>query len=465
MYHPRNIANNLLQKTFKSPLFSVTTSLGALNVFTLALPLLFETVATRIIGFINSAVLSGYSEDSVAAVGSANSIINFFPIIFSIISTGGTVIISNMIGAERLKRAFTATFTQITLCGFIGTVCGALMLIFSNQLMGFMNLEGAVLHEAFIYYKIRAAAIFILAFTSGCSALLRCFGYAKDTVVINLISILISLVLNIFVIKFPNISPVTGVEGIAISTVVSQIISLALSVYYTRKRNIKFIRPKRFTIFLNYVKKMINIGFPAGISGSTFTLSQIISTSFIALIGTYALSAKVYYDNILCYAYLFSMSLGNANSLLVGRLVGAGNIERAKALNKALVKITVTVNLIISLLIAILYKPLISIFTENPLIIETALLVFMVDIIAEVSRGISQVYEYALRSAGDMKFMLIVVLISCWTISVGLAYFLSITCDIGIIGCYIAVAIDELIRAVAAFYRWQSNKWNRIKVY
>lgn len=465
MYHPRNIANNLLQKTFKSPLFSVTTSLGALNVFTLALPLLFETVATRIIGFINSAVLSGYSEDSVAAVGSANSIINFFPIIFSIISTGGTVIISNMIGAERLKRAFTATFTQITLCGFIGAVCGALMLIFSNQLMGFMNLEGAVLHEALIYYKIRAAAIFILAFTSGCSALLRCFGYAKDTVVINLISILISLVLNIFVIKFPNISPVTGVEGIAISTVVSQIISLALSVYYTRKRNIKFIRPKRFTIFLNYVKKMINIGFPAGISGSTFTLSQIISTSFIALIGTYALSAKVYYDNILCYAYLFSMSLGNANSLLVGRLVGAGNIERAKALNKALVKITVTVNLIISLLIAILYKPLISIFTENPLIIETALLVFMVDIIAEVSRGISQVYEYALRSAGDMKFMLIVVLISCWTISVGLAYFLSITCDIGIIGCYIAVAIDELIRAVAAFYRWQSNKWNRIKVY
>ncbi|MBO5231930.1 MAG: MATE family efflux transporter [Clostridia bacterium] len=426
---------------------------------------MFETVATRIIGFINSAVLSGYSEDSVAAVGSANSIINFFPIIFSIISTGGTVIISNMIGAERLKRAFTATFTQITLCGFIGAVCGALMLIFSNQLMGFMNLEGAVLHEALIYYKIRAAAIFILAFTSGCSALLRCFGYAKDTVVINLISILISLVLNIFVIKFPNISPVTGVEGIAISTVVSQIISLALSVYYTRKRNIKFIRPKRFTIFLNYVKKMINIGFPAGISGSTFTLSQIISTSFIALIGTYALSAKVYYDNILCYAYLFSMSLGNANSLLVGRLVGAGNIERAKALNKALVKITVTVNLIISLLIAILYKPLISIFTENPLIIETALLVFMVDIIAEVSRGISQVYEYALRSAGDMKFMLIVVLISCWTISVGLAYFLSITCDIGIIGCYIAVAIDELIRAVAAFYRWQSNKWNRIKVY
>jgi len=465
VYHPRNIANNLLQKTFKSPLFSVTTSLGTLNVFSLALPLLFETVATRIIGFINSAVLSGYSEDSVAAVGSANSVINFFPIIFSIISTGATVVISNMIGAERLKRAFTATFTQITLCGIIGVLCSALMLVFSDQLMGFMNLEDHVLTEALAYYKIRAAAIFVLALTSGYSALLRCFGYAKDTVIIHVITILTSLLLNIFVIKFPNISPVTGVEGIAISTVFSQFISLALCIYYIRKRNIKFTKPKSFTIFLNYVKKIVSIGFPAGISGSTFTISQIISTSFIALIGTYALSAKVYYDNILCYAYLFSISLGNANSLLVGRLVGGGNIERAKALNKSLVKITVTVNLIISLLIVILYKPLISIFTENPQIIETALFVFMIDIIAEVSRGFSQVYEYALRSAGDMKFMLIIVLISCWTISVGLAYFLSIICGMGIIGCYIAVAIDEAIRAVAAFYRWQSNKWNRIKVY
>jgi Na+-driven multidrug efflux pump len=265
----------------------------------------------------------------------------------------------------------------------------------------------------------------------------------------------------VFVIKFPDISPVTGVVGVAASTVISQIIGLFLNIYYVKRYRIEFIKPSSFKDFWYYIKKIIGIGFPAGISGSTFTLSQVITTSFIALIGTYALSAKVYYDNILCYAYLFSMSFGSANSLLVGRLVGAGNYERAKELNFSLVKLTIVINLIISLLIVAFRVPLVRIFTNNQNIIDIALGVFLIDIIAESSRAVSQIYEYALRSAGDMKFMLIVVMCSCWIISVGLSYLLSIVCGLGIIGCYISIALDESIRAVASVYRWRKGKWSK----
>ena len=113
-FRPRNTA--VLQKTNnRSSIFSVTSSLGTINLFSLAIPLLLETVANRLIGFLNSVVLSGYSENSVAAVGSANSVINLFPVIFSVISTGATVVISNLIGAEKLNRAYSTNFTQIIL--------------------------------------------------------------------------------------------------------------------------------------------------------------------------------------------------------------------------------------------------------------------------------------------------------------------------------------------------------------
>ena len=424
---------------------------------------MLETLAARMIAIIKSAVLSGYSENSVAAVGSANTIINFSSIVFTVISTGGTVVISNMIGAERLKRAFSTAFTQIILCGFLGLLCTGLMLVFYKPILAFMNLENEVLAEATLFYKIRVSAIVISAVSSGISALLRCFGHAKITVEINFITILTSLVLNVYVIKFAEYSPVTGVAGIALGTVISQLLGLALNLYFIRKKKIRLIAPKSVSAFFTYAKKILSIGIPAGLSGSTFSLSQIVSTSFIALIGTYALSGKVYYDNILCYAYLFSMSLGNANSLLVGRLTGGGKIEQAKALCRRLVKLTVTVNFIICALIIILYKPLMAIFTENPLIVRMALWVFIIDTVAELSRGISQVYEYALRGAGDMKFMLIVTVCSCWAISVGLSYLLSIELGLGIIGCYVAVAIDELIRAVSSVYRWRSGNWAKIK--
>ena len=463
VFRPQNIGQSFIKRTFNNPDYTVSTSLGSLNVFSLALPLLLETVASRLIAIINSAVLSGYSENSVAAVGSANTILNFSSIVFTVISTGGTVVISNMIGAERLKKAFSTAFTQIVLCGFLGILCTALMLLFGRSIVGFMNLEAEIFNEAFLFYRIRVMAMVVVAVSSGLSALLRCFGYAKITVEINFVTIFINLILNVYVIKFAEYSPVTGVVGIALGTVISQAIGLILNVYFIKKKSIKLIIPKSISAFLSYSKKILSIGLPAGLSGSTFSLSQIVSTSFIALIGTYALSGKVYYDDILCYAYLFSMSLGSANSLLIGRLTGGGKYEQAKALCHRLVKLTVSVNFILCLLIIILYKPLMSIFTENPIIISIALWVFIIDTVAELSRGVSQVYEYALRGAGDMKFMLIITLCSCWAISVGLSYLLSIELGFGIIGCYIAVAIDELIRAISSVCRWRSGKWTKAR--
>lgn len=420
---------------------------------------MLETVATRIIALINSVVLSGYSEDSVAAVGSTTTILSFGAIIFTVISTGGTVVISNMIGAEKLKRAYSTAFTQIVLCTVLGILCTAVMLIFCEPILNFMNLEPNVLKEATCFYKIRVCAMVVVAASSGLSALLRCFGHAKITVTVNLVTIFISLILNVYVIEFAEYSPITGVEGIAVGTVIGQIVGLILNIYFVKKKNIKFLRPKSFTAFFSFAKKILSIGIPSGISSSTFSLSQIVSASFLALLGTFALSAKVYYDNILSYTYLFSVSLGNANALLVGRLVGAGKTDEANLLCRRLVKLTVSINFIICFAIILFYKPLMSIFTENPIIIQTALWVFMIDAIAELSRGSSQVYEYALRGAGDMKFMLFVTFCSCWLISVGLAYLLSIKLGLGIIGCYIAVAIDELLRAVFSFYRWKTGKW------
>lgn len=420
-------------------------------------------VSVRIIGFINAAVLSGYSEYSVAAVTSANSVINLFPIAFSVICTGATVTTSKLLGGEQLKKAYNTNFTQMALCIFIGALCSIVSLVFAPQIMGFMNLEPTVHAEALSFYKIRVSTLVIVAASSGFSAILRCFGHAKSTVIIHLTTVILSMLLNVFVIKCPNLSPVTGADGIACGTVISQIVGLLLNIFVIWRKKIAFLKPRLLKDFFGYAKQILGIGLPSGISSSTFTLSQIISTSFIALLGTLAISSKAYYDNILCYAYLFSISIGNANSLLIGRIIGAGEVERAKKLNATIVKMTVSVNFIISLLILILHKPLVSIFTDNPDIIKTAVAVFAIDIIAELSRGVSQVYEYALRAAGDMKFMLVVLMISCWVFGVGLSYFLALPCGLGIVGCFIGVSCDEFIRAVASVYRWRSEKWNKVK--
>ena len=132
-------------------------------------------------------------------------------------------------------------------------------------------------------------------------------------------------------------------------------------------------------------------------------------------------------------------------------------------MNKQLIRITIPVNFLLSALVLVLHRPLIGLFTENEMIIALSVGVFIVDIFVEQARAISQVYEYALRATGDVLFFVIILTISCFVCSIGLAYFLAIPCGLGLVGCWIGLAVDEGIRTAASYLRWRSGKWKNLK--
>ena len=447
------------QKISFKELFTVSNELGTVSLFALAIPMLIEQILSSMVGFINSVVLSGYSESAVAATGSASTLINMFALLQTVIATGAGVVICNYIGADNVISTKKTSYTTVKLCLVFGITVSLFLSLLSEPLMILMNLEGEVLTQAVVYFRIRTAFLFVPMTNYALSTILRCYGHSALTVISGFVTIVFNLILNVWVIHFPQYSPLTGVAGIAAGSVISQALGLLCSVIFVRLQRIGFCRPDSFKEEISYAKRILRIGLPTGISTGAYSISQVITASFVALIGMQAVSAKVYYNNILHYSYLFSVCFGNANSLLVGRLVGAKDYDRAKLLNKRLVRLTCLVNLCISLTVIILRRPLLSIFTDSEEIIAAAIWIFLIDVIAEQARGISQVYEYALRGVGDMKYMMVVTTISCWTLAVGLSYLLGVHLGMGLIGCWIGMALDETVRAIFSYRRWNKGTW------
>lgn len=181
-----------------------------------------------------------------------------------------------------------------------------------------------------------------------------------------------------------------------------------------------------------------------------------------ALISLAAVSATVYYNNILCYAYIISYSLGSANSIFTGRLCGAGEFDHAERVNRLLVKCTAVANFLLSLLLFLFRRPLLSIYTDNPQIFAWATAVFAIDFVAEGARAVSHIYEYSLRGAGDVRCMMIAMIVSGWLCGVGGAYFFGIRLQMGVAGFFLATALDEVCRAVLSVWRWRTGKWKTI---
>ena len=449
------------KKIFDKSLFTVTSSVGTISLFALMLPILFELVMNHLQGTVNTAVLSDYSEAAVSAVGSVNTVFNVILLVGSVLATGATVVVSNFIGEERIGDAEEASFTALTVSGIAAVMVTPLLLTIAPQMMSFLNLEGEIRSNALVYYRVRMLFIIFNMMTSSVLALLKCYGFPKFTFLIGFLTNILNLTFSVIVIYFPHLAPVKGVAGVALGCGLSNLIGFGIALLLLFRLKIRLKLPKKGKQYLLHLKRILRIGVPSGVSSATFSIVTMITTAFVPLIGDSAIAAKVYYQNILSYAYLFSVSMGNANALLVGRRYGAGEYEKIVQMNRQLVRITRVVNLGISLLILSLYQPLLRIFTDDPAIISTAFAVFAVDIIAEQARANSQVYEYALRATGDVMLTTSFVILSCIVCGLGLAYFLAIPCGLGLVGIWLGLAADETVRAVVSCLRFRSGKWMR----
>lgn len=422
--------------------------------------MLAETVLLNLLGTVNTLVLSDFSQTAVAAVGAVNPVISFVSLFFFAVSTGATVIVSNYIGAEKLRSAAKAVFSSIAACVISGMVLGAVMSFGSGSVAAFLKLTGKAYGYGVTYLRIRMLALPVTAVSSILLSMLRCYGYAKSTVIAGVCSNVCNLLLCIYVIYFDPPAFFSGVRGIALACVAGQLLSMTIAVIDFCRYKISIKLPNMREM-LSMLWKIFKIGIPCGISSGSLTFSQVITTPFIALLGEQALSAKVYYSNILCYTYVFSYSVGSANSLLVGRLCGAGETEHADKLNRYLIKITSAVNLSVCAVLFAVRIPLLKLYTDNVGILAASCAVFLIDAVAEEARAVSQIYEYALRATGDVLFMLIAIVASCWIVGVGLGYLLCIPCGLGLVGYWIAVSVDETVRATVTLYRWRTGKWKK----
>jgi Na+-driven multidrug efflux pump len=212
---------------------------------------------------------------------------------------------------------------------------------------------------------------------------------------------------------------------------------------------------------LKIIRPILYVGVPGGISSISYSASQVVSTAIIAVLGVTTMSANIYLSTIFFYVYVIGLSLGLACSLIIGWLVGAHDFDRAYRLSQQTLKITILINITCSLCIFIFGESIIRLFTDNAEIVVIAKTIMFIDIFVEIGRAFNHVENNALRGAGDVLYSMVVSILSCWLISILLAYVLCIKLNMGLPGCWIAFAIDEFFRGIVFYRRFESRKWTK----
>lgn len=207
-----------------------------LSLFKLTWPLFLELFLFMLMGLADTFMLSAVSDDAVAGVGTANQYIQIAILLLGVIGTGASIVVSQYLGSRLIAEASQIAALSVTLNLLVGLVISGLFILFSDVLMKMMNLQGAVLEAAQSYLVIVGGFIFVQALITSMSSIIRVQGWTKQTMYVSLAMNIVHVVLNYILIFGKFGMPELGVEGAAISSVISRVLaSVVFFGFYTRR--------------------------------------------------------------------------------------------------------------------------------------------------------------------------------------------------------------------------------------
>ena len=430
------------------------------SLYRLILPLIIEQLLLVTVGLVDSMMVSSLGEAAVSAVSLVDSINILLINTFTALATGGAVVAGQYIGQKREDSACKAA-DQLVLFLTVSSIVVMILCYLSKYFIlhvVFGKIEADVMSYANTYIMIIFTSIPFIAIYNGGAALFRAMGNSKITMKISIMMNLVNLTGNAILIYGFKM----GVAGSAIATVFSRMLAALVICYLIKNQDLQIHLSKKLCKKFDkkLIQKILYIGIPNGLENGMFQLGKIIVLNLIATFGTAAIAANAVGNFIALFQIVPGMAISQAALAVTSQCIGAGDFDQTKYYTKKLIKLSIMSILIAVLITTIALPIIIKAYSLSPYTAKmTKVIILYHGVIAVFIWTISFVLPNTLRASNDVKFCMIIAILSMWIFRIGFSYVLGRYMGLGVMGVWIAMSIDWIFRAVCFVVRYKGGKW------
>jgi putative MATE family efflux protein len=374
-----------------------------------SLPLIASSVLQLFFNAADVIVVGQFAGDnSLAAVGSTGSMVNLLTNVFMGLSVGANVLVARYFAAKQEEELRKTVHTAITISVICGILLAIIGIVAAKQILTWMQSPEEVIDLSTLYLRIYFLGMpATMAYNFG-AAILRGVGDTKRPLYYLAFSGVINVVLNlIFVVLFHM-----DVAGVALATVISQCISAFLVLRCLSKEESAIRLEKEYLgVDKDILVRILQIGLPAGIQGSLFSLSNVVIQSSVNSFGATIVAGNSAASNIEGFAYVAMNAFAQAVVAFVSQNIGAGKYER---INKIVITTQIcvlTVGLLLGNGIYLLGKPLVGLYSDNGAVIAAGIKRLSIICSTYALCGMMDVMVGALRGLGYSVMPMIVSLL------------------------------------------------------
>ena len=442
------------------------------EIMNIAWPVLIELVLSSLFGMINMMMLGNiadhaYAAAAVSAVGVTNQPLFFGLAVVQALNIGGTALIARYFGAGKHDRMENVMKHVMIISMILSAPLALAAFVYSDQIMTFMGAQPDTVEVGRLYFRITCISYLLQSFNFSISGSLRGIGETQIPMGVNLRANFLNVVGNALLIYGLFGVPAFGIEGAAISTVIANTVACFLLIRYLRsgksKLNFSFAHPFHFS--MKTMKSLAKIGLPSALEQLVLRSGMILFIQIVSGLGTIVFAAHNIGMNILTVSFTLGQAFGIAASSLVGRALGAGDpnargkVCLADRQNRQLLGCDPWSG-------TFLWRRVHCrlLFQAIQKIIRNAAIALRVAAITQPFQSHQLIVAGSLRGAGDTIFPLISTFLGILIIRVAAATFFVQVLGLGILGAWLAVMLDQIIRWFLIAMRFRSGKWKRMKL-
>lgn len=433
------------------------------SILIFTLPMIIGNVAQQLYSTVDSIVVGKYiGDNALAAVGSAMPIVNMILVLFIGISAGASIMVSQYFGAKNRDALSHTIGNCITVTAIACLLLIAVVAPIIRPVLVWLNTPESIVDGCADYLMISVIGVAGLAYYNILSGIIRGLGDSFSALIYLLVATVINIVLDIVFVAYADM----GVGGVALATVIAQIVSSVLcliklsrmSEYFDFK--IKYLKPVG-----RYVKTIIKLGLPSGATQAIFSSAMIVVQSLTNQFGEMFIAANVVVMRVDGFAMLPNFSFGTALTTYAGQNVGAGLYDRVTKGAKQGMLLAVGCSALITGIILLFGKQLMGVFTDTKELVDMSYRLMLILATGYIAMAVTQSLSGIMRGAGDTVTPMVISLITTIGIRIPIAYgisYLTRTPELPVGRCeciQISLLTTWVIGALLTAIFYKAGKW------
>lgn len=432
------------------------------SLFAYTWPIFIELLLQLLVSNIDKIMVNSISDTAVSSVANATTVLDVVVIAFTVISLSITILASQYFGRNDHIRIAQVYSMGILITGVVAVLVSLILLLSAGMIFEAIRVPSECYEGSVIYLNIVAGGLLFQGVYNAYVAIFRTQGWMKQTMAVSAGVNILNTVGNFFLIYGFAFIPSLGVAGAAISSVFSRFIGLLVLIYIFNRRSairidFSLLRPWPNQLF----KTMLYVGLPSGGEALSYSASQMVILSFVNLLGNAMIKLRSFANMFQMCAYMFGSAVSQASQIIVGYLIGKGEKDQAdKEVRKTLI-LSVVISAGVSFLFYLFSDQVFGFFIDDPSLLAVAKQIMLVEVVLESSRAVNMTLVRCLQASGDTLYPTFIGILSMWGVATLLAYVFGIWLKMGLLGVWIAMCLDETLRAIIFLIRWFSGKWRK----